>query len=102
MSAELYITFENNNWLYENKKLLEKYISEMKISVEIMENEYRFKQINNQYYDVRFIIINNYTILFEITYNPKIIEEEFKKLFSWLRGKTNIVIKDEDGELSNW
>ena len=102
MSAELYITFENNNWLNENKILLEKYISEMEIFVEIMENEYSFKQINNQYYDVRFIIINNYTILFEITYNPKIIEDEFNKLFSWIREKTNIFIKDEDGKLSNW
>ena len=102
MSAELYITFENNNWLKENKKLLEKYISEMEISVEIMENEYRFKQINNQYCDARFIIINDNTMLFESTFKPKIIEEEFKKLFSWMREKTNIFIKDEDGKISNW
>ena len=102
MSAELYITFENNNWLNGNRKLLDKYISEMEISVDIMENEYRFRRIDNKYYDVRFIIINDNTILFEITYLPKIIEEEIVKLFSWIRGYTKISIKDEDGILSNW
>jgi len=102
MSAELYIEFENTNWLNDNKKLLEDYFSKMKIYVEIMENEYRLKQRDNPYYDVRFMIINDSTILFEIAYLPKIIEEEIVTLLAWIREKTQITIKDEDGIVSNW
>ena len=102
MAAEFYITFEDDDWIKNNKKLLEEFISKMEIFVEIKENEYRLKQNNTKNYDVRLIINNDNSILLEINYHPKIIEYELKKLFSWMREKANIFIKDEDGELSNW
>jgi len=102
MAAEFYIEFEDNDWLKNNKKSLEAFISKMKIFVEIKENEYRLKQSNSKNYDVRLLINNDTSILMEINYHPKTIEDELEKLFSWMREKVNILIKDEDGELSNW
>jgi hypothetical protein len=102
MSAEFYITFEDKEWLNNNKQSLEKYISGMDISTEIKENEYWLKENDNPYYDVRLLIINDNTILLEIAFHPKIIEESLQELFSWIRNKTKINIKDDDGELSNW
>jgi hypothetical protein len=98
VSAEFYITFEDAEWLNGNKQPLEEFISEMDIPTEIKGNEYWIRESDNPYYDVRLTVTDDSTILLEIVFHPEAIEESLKKLFSWIRSKTAIAIKDEDGE----
>ena len=113
MGAEIYTKFSNRYWLKTNKKKVENRLKSYDTYYEKENNEWWISQItkqsdqiwlkgiepsDNEYYDVRFLFIEDNLILFEIMFYPESIKKSVKDFFSWLRDVTDISIEDEDGE----
>jgi hypothetical protein len=104
MAAEFYLTFHNSSWIMKYKKMFDEYVMELKTFCKMDNKEYWFNEnkTNNPYYDVRLIIKDEQSILMEIEFHPEIIENDLERLFSWIRNQTEMDIKDDGGEKSNW
>lgn len=106
MSAELYIKFNDKEWLEKNKlKVIDK-IKELK-SFSVFDTEKKVVYLkdesgdNGWVYDVRFFFHENY-IFFEVSSHGETVTSDLISFFDWLRNNTTISIQDEDGELSSW
>jgi hypothetical protein len=108
MSAEFRIHFEKKDWFITNIDEVKMMITSLKTFVDAKsDGEYWLlgleskAQAKHWDYDVR-LFIEPESMFLEISSHPKSIEEDLMGLFSAIRGKVNILILDEDGELSNW
>lgn len=108
MSAEFRIHFEDKYWFISNIDEIRIMITSLRTFVDDKSNcEYWLLGLESKVqaehwnYDVR-LFIEPESISLEISSHPKSIEDDLMGLFSAIRGKVNILILDEDGELSNW
>ncbi|MBJ2160770.1 MAG: hypothetical protein JFR39_01550 [Muribaculaceae bacterium] len=104
MAAELFVKFENTNWYIENKKMIINVITSLETFVYQLNNEFWLKDssdIIDDDYHVR-IFLNNDDIMLEIDFHPFDIEKSLKNFLNWIRMNTNIIVQDEDGEISTW
>ncbi|WP_447879001.1 hypothetical protein [Serratia fonticola] len=108
MSAEFRIHFEDTYWFISNIDEIRMMITSLRTFVDDKSNcEYWLlgleskAQAEHWNYDVR-LFIEPESISLEISSHPKSIEDDLMGLFSAIRGTVNILILDEDGELSNW
>lgn len=108
MSAEFRIHFENKDWFIANIDEVKMMITSLKTFVDAKpDGEYWLlgleskAQAKHWDYDIR-LFIEPESIFLEISSHPKSIEDDLMGLFYSIRGKVNIIILDEDGELTGW
>jgi hypothetical protein len=105
MAAELYITFDDINWLDINRRKIEEQIVSLNTFISTDNDAFWLRGVessDNPYFDVRIFLQYVDYILLEISFHPPSIEQSLKQFLNWMRMHTSISIKDEDGELSNW
>lgn len=105
MAAEFFVRFENRNWYINNKNLVIDQIKSLNTYTRQLDNEFWLKGINDNIdidYDVRIFLDRNDYIMLEISYHPLSIEKSLKSFLNWIRMQTNIIVQDDDGDISTW
>jgi len=107
MAAEFYIRLMDSSWMAEHKQDLIGKIEALPTYVQNKEGEYWLLGLEGRdsegrwKFDVR-ISLQELPARLEISAHPPSIEQDLKRLFSWLRSRTPLAIVDEEGEPSSW
>lgn len=108
MSAELFIKFNAVDWYIDNKSRIKGIIENLETFSISIGDEFRLKdptnlQIDGAWeFDVRLFTKYDKYILLEISAMTEAIEKSIFDFLSWLRSQTEIIVVDEDGEISGW
>lgn len=105
MSAEFYLNFHPKSWYQLNRKFLVQEVSKLKSFRAYCENIIYLKATNFEEddweYDVRMIFLET-NILFELSSRNQTLILDLQQLFNNLRSQVDMVIVDQDDELTNW
>lgn len=106
MSAELYIFTNPKCWIADNFNLVTSFFESLNSFEKESNNIYLLtrKSIEKQSMPDVVFRFNQSTCetMMEINAHPKIIENDLLKLFAEIKKHTDLIIQDEDGEISNW
>ncbi|VEJ20722.1 hypothetical protein [Neisseria animaloris] len=106
MSAELYIFTKPKCWIVDNFNLVTSFFEDLNSFKKESDSIYLLIDQNMGEKEMPCVIFrfNQLTceVMMEINAHPKDIENDLLKLFAEIKKHANLLIRDEDGEISNW
>lgn len=106
MAAELYIFTRPKCWIADNFNLITSFFEDLSSFQRESDNIYFLTRKNIEKQDMPDVVFrfNKSTCetMMEINAHPETIENDLLKLFAEIKKHADLIIQDEDGEISNW